>query len=72
MTQTELDTSVARVTGESLRRIRRMGFSLASPKQICFDPEPDMLPPQCVQWDEVYAADPPRISRRRKPKRVAA
>jgi hypothetical protein len=72
MTQTELDTRVARVTGESLRRIRRMGFSLANPRQICFDPEPDMLPPQCVEWDELDAAEPPRIRRRRTPKRVAA
>jgi hypothetical protein len=72
MTQTELDTRVARATGESLRRIRRMGFSLASPKQICFDPEPDMRPPQSVQWDEVYAAEPLRIRRRRPSKMATA
>jgi len=31
MTQSSLERSVARATGESVERIRRMGFSLLSP-----------------------------------------
>ena len=34
MTQSNLERSVARATGESLERIRRMGFSLVTPPAI--------------------------------------
>ena len=34
MTQSSLERSVARATGESVERIRRMGFSLLSPPAV--------------------------------------
>lgn len=53
MTQRDLDRQVALATGESLCDIRQRGFSLADPLDVCFDPEPDDLPPQVVDWDQL-------------------
>ena len=53
MTQTQLEQLVARATGEDIRAIRERGFSVADPLEVNFDPEPDNLPPQVVDWDEV-------------------
>lgn len=56
MTQEDLDREVAEATGESLRTIRRRGFSLIDPNQTDFDPEPNDVPAQLIDWDEVQAA----------------
>lgn len=53
MKPTRLQRAVARATGESLREIRRRGFGLADPADVDFDPEPNDLPPQFVDWDEL-------------------
>ena len=53
MSQHELDAAVAQVTGESLRTVRRRGFSVVDPDQCDFDTEPDDLPVQIVDWDAV-------------------
>jgi hypothetical protein len=53
MNQSQLNREVARATGESLREIRRRGFSLANPTEVDFDPEPNWLPPQAVNWDQI-------------------
>jgi hypothetical protein len=55
MTQRRLIEAVAAATGESLRQIRQRGFGLADPFEVDFDPEPDDLPPQTVDWDSVDA-----------------
>lgn len=51
--RTDLDQEVALATGEDLRTIRRRGFSLVDPHRVNFDPEPDLLPPQFIDWDEL-------------------
>ena len=51
MSQQELDAAVAQATGESMRTIRRRGFSIVDPELIDFDPEPNVLPMQIVDWD---------------------
>ena len=51
MSQHELDSAVAQATGESLRTIRRRGFSIIDPDLIDFDLEPNTLPAQMVDWD---------------------
>jgi len=53
MTQSDLNRELARITGESLSTIRRHGFSVIEsiPSQE-FDPEPNILPIQIVDWDE--------------------
>ena len=53
MTQSELNRAVARATGENLRVISRLGFTLADP--ICVEHDPE----QCdgehgfLDWDAV-------------------
>ncbi len=51
MTPQDLDRAVTTATGEDLRAIRQRGFSLADPRDVNFDPEPDNRPPQTVDWD---------------------
>jgi len=53
MTQQDLDTAVARATGEDITQIRRRGFSIADPLNVEFDPEPSTFPPQVIDWDEI-------------------
>jgi hypothetical protein len=51
MTYRQLQRAVAAATGESLREVRRRGFGPADPADVAFDPEPDDVPPQAVDWD---------------------
>ena len=51
MTQYELECQLASVTGESLRTIRRRGFSMVDLNLQDFDPEPNDLPAQVLDWD---------------------
>lgn len=53
MTQTALNRAVADATGEDLAEIRHLGFSLADPLCVNFDPEPDDLPPGMIDWDDL-------------------
>lgn len=53
MTQQDLDAAVAVATGEAVRTIRQRGFSLVNPLEVYFDPDPDLCPPQTVDWDEL-------------------
>lgn len=55
VTQKQLEREVAEALGEDLQEIRRRGFSLADPLDVDFDPEPDDLPPQVVDWDSLDA-----------------
>lgn len=54
MFQREIDLAVARATGESLMEIERLGFTLADPAVVEFDPEPHMRPPLVIDWDAHY------------------
>ena len=55
MTQQQLDRAVAEATGESIRTIRRHGFSLVTPLSI-FDPDADEIAqPQVLDWDQIEA-----------------
>ena len=58
MTQSEIDRSVSIALGESLRLIRRCGFSLADPAEVHFDPEPCQRRPQIVDWDQLDGSAP--------------
>ena len=40
MTQRELNQAVARATGESLGTVSNMGFGMADPMDVNYDPEP--------------------------------
>ena len=53
MSQAEIDQAVAEATGESIRTIRRRGFSVVTPLRV-FDPDSDdQAFPQTVDWDQV-------------------
>ena len=51
MTQNDLNCAVARATGENLRVIRELGFSLADPVFVEHDPEPSDIEDMIVDWD---------------------
>ena len=69
MTQVELEREVSRATGESVSRIRRLGFSIETPADNLTDPEP-IAAPNVIDWDEHYQAELPR--RHHRPMRMAA
>ena len=51
MNQSELNRAVARATGENLRVISQLGFSLADPVSVEHDPEPTDIEDMIVDWD---------------------
>ncbi len=53
MNQSQLDRAVAQATGESPHTISRMGFSIADPEPVRYDPEPSRRPPLVVDWDDL-------------------
>jgi hypothetical protein len=53
MTQQQINRAVAQRTGEDINEIRRRGFTIADPHETAFDPEPNDLPPQMVDWDDL-------------------
>ena len=50
MTQADLNRAVASQTGESVRRIARLGFSLLEPREDDSEPETTRSP-LMVDWD---------------------
>jgi hypothetical protein len=64
---------VAGATGETLREIRRRGFSIADPVTADFDPEPSG-PAGVIDWDAHYGVETPRyrVVRRKRRTPVAA
>jgi len=55
MNQSQVNRAVARATGENVHTIGRMGFSIADPESVHYDPEPSRSAPQIVDWDELDA-----------------
>ena len=53
MTQSQLNRAVASATGETISEIRRLGFGLADPDSVAFDPAPEEG--RYVDWAEVDA-----------------
>lgn len=51
MLQEEIDLAVANTTGESLVEIERLGFTLADPTVVEYDPEPFTRWPLVIDWD---------------------
>jgi hypothetical protein len=55
MTQQQLDREVATSLGEDIHEISRRGFSIVDLGEVNFDPEPDLLMPSVIDWDELYS-----------------
>jgi len=53
MKRRDLESAVAAATGEDVHEIRRRGFSLLNLRDRDFDPEPDNLRPQAIDWDRL-------------------
>jgi hypothetical protein len=62
MTQSQLDCAVALATGEDIDTINRLGFSLADPAVVQFDPEPRERVSQIIGRD-ARDAQRARVSR---------
>ena len=59
MTQHEIDRAVSAATGETVAEIKHLGFGLADPDVVSFDPEPEHLEDKFIDWD---AADDERYA----------
>ena len=57
MGQYEIDQAVASVTGEKLGLIRNMGFGIADPFDVAYDPEP--RGPLVLDWDNMSPTEWP-------------
>jgi hypothetical protein len=57
MSQQDIDQAVATVTGENIGLIHNLGFSLADPLEVNFDPEP--RGPLMLDWDSMSPAEWP-------------
>jgi hypothetical protein len=55
MTQAELNRAVSRATGETVTTIRSLGFDIADPDVVSYDPEPSDLDARVVDFDELAA-----------------
>jgi hypothetical protein len=51
MSQLEIDEAVADATGEKLGLIQSLGFSIADPLDVAYDPEP--RGPLVLDWDSM-------------------
>ena len=66
MNQRTIDRLVARATGEGMSDIRRIGFTIANPVRVRFDPEG-----QTVDWDELEQRQRRAVSLQRPRKQRA-
>jgi hypothetical protein len=57
MSQKDIDEAVATATGENVGLIHGLGFSLADPLEVTFDPEPRS--PFVFDWDTMLPAEWP-------------
>ena len=58
MSQHEIDQAVAVATGESVATIRELGFGIADPLEVTYDPEPRR--PLVLDWDSMSPVEWPR------------
>jgi hypothetical protein len=69
MKQGELNRAVARVTGDTLSTIKRLGFLLDDPLPSAEDADTSDMGPHVIDWDLLHAqrAEPPIGSQHREP-----
>jgi hypothetical protein len=58
MSQKDIDQAVATVTGENIGLIHDLGFSIADPLEVNFDPE--LRRPFVLDWDSMSPSEWPR------------
>jgi hypothetical protein len=57
MSQQDIDEAVASATGESVATINDLGFGIADPLEVNYDPEPRQ--PLVFDWDAMAPAEWP-------------
>lgn len=58
MLQADLYRDIARVTGETISTVQRLGFMIADPSDPIDDPQAEHLGPHVLDWDELdFAQD---------------
>jgi hypothetical protein len=57
MSQHELDAAVAAATGETVSTIHQLGFGVADPRDVNYDPEPRR--PLVLDWDTMSPTEWP-------------
>lgn len=55
MTQSEIDRAVATATGETVHTVSVLGFTIADPEIVEYDPDPCDIEDLIVDWDELDA-----------------
>ncbi len=58
MSQQELEQAVATATGESVATIHSLGFGIADPLEVAYDPE--SRGPLVLDWDTMTPAEWPQ------------
>ena len=58
MTQKDLNRAVARATGECVNTIADLGFSIADPVVVDYDPEPCNVEDKTLDWDALDSQRP--------------
>ena len=56
MTQSQINRAVALATGESVRTVSELGFSLADPDVVELHSEPCDVEDMIVDWDQIQVA----------------
>jgi hypothetical protein len=68
MQQNDLNRAVARATGETVSRVKRIGFLLSDPETENLDPDDEQWGPRVIDWD----TPPEPLSSNRELSRVAS
>jgi predicted double-glycine peptidase len=71
MNQRTINRMVARATGEELRNIRRMGFTIADPARVQYDPDSRAGRGRMIDWDDLQNGLSQEVNLQRPFKRLA-
>ena len=71
MNQRTINRLVSKATGENMREVRRMGFSIADPYRVHYDPDSRATRGRMIDWDDLQNDQVGAINLQRPWKRLA-
>ena len=71
MNQRTINRLVVKATGENMREVRRMGFSIADPYRVQYDPDSRATQGRMIDWDDLQNNPKGAINLQRPWKRLA-
>ena len=71
MNQRTINRLVSKATGENMREVRRMGFSIADPYRVQYDPDSRAKRGRMIDWDDIQNHPKGAINLQRPWKRLA-